>query len=314
MMKNIPELIGQERIKAFLDNSIQKKRIPHAIIISGETGSGKSEIAISYAAAILGSTEQSPNINIIDLSLPKISFIEIIREELIKKIDLAPLGEEYKIFIIKGAGRMSIEAQNSLLKSLEEPPEYAVIIILTDNLGKLLPTIRSRSSKLQIAPVPRGTLIDYLISCGADKRGASLCTDLCRGNLVKARTLIQDEEGIEIALKTIEVVTKVAAGEPTVNFLQEKKLFVENIDKFLEYVEIILRDVLVYKLLQDSSKITILDWSSQIKTIANKCSEETLGSIRRQIVCTRESNAANVISAVKESMIDLLLIEIGGNT
>ncbi len=304
-------LIGQDQIQEFIEMSINKSRIPHALILSGQSGSGKFEIAKYYALQILNTENQEhPDIYHIDLREQGLKYTDIIKDELIRRIDLQPVQGEHKIFIVSGAGNMPLQAQNALLKSLEEPPEYVVIILLSEEAGGLIPTIRSRAVKLSVKSLDNRQISKYLVEMGVDKKRASLCSALSQGVLKKA-VIISEEEGyLEFAEEVITMFKKLARGGTPLDYFLRVKDYTDNIQEFLYIMEIILRDVLVYKGSNAEDLIALEGWSGYIKIIANSCSYEKLGKIREQIIKIHRAFEANVKG--KESL-ELLLAIIGGN-
>lgn len=309
-MIDIPEAVGQDRIAEYLDRCINGGRIPHALILNGEKGSGKLEIAKAFANQVLDNkNEEHPDIKIIDLRPPKTKYVDMIRDHLIKSIYMNPYSGSHKFYIIAGAGLMPIVAQNAILKSLEEPPEYVSIIMLTDTPAKLLPTIRSRAIKLYIRPIENDKIYKSLIKNGVEREKAKIATGLCMGNISKASEIADDNEYLEFVETVAAVAANIAKGRAIAEFPEEIKIFTERINEFLLLMEILLRDVLVYKLTENETDITVFSWILQVKIIASKCSFEKLGALRKRIADTYEAIAAN---GSKDVLIELLMIEIGG--
>lgn len=133
---------------------IKTNKLSHAYIFEGQDGIGKFLVAKKIAAEILGVKNvdtDACDINIIEPEddLIKVSKIRLLGEEII----LRPTVSEKKVFIIRDGELMNEAAQNALLKVLEEPPEYAVIIIVTSNKEKLIRTIKSRCTSFKFLPL-----------------------------------------------------------------------------------------------------------------------------------------------------------------
>ena len=107
---------------------------------------------------------------------------------------------QYKIYIINQAESMTIEAQNALLKTLEEPPEYAIIILITSNKEALLDTIKSRCEIIKFLPISLVDLNNYLISQGIDENRAQLLSTFARGGIEKAIELSESAEFVIIQM------------------------------------------------------------------------------------------------------------------
>jgi len=173
MFENI---IGNTSNKKILEKAIETGKISHSYIFSGPEGTGKSLFAKEFAKAILCENTQNKPCNnckscieFDNYNNPDIVIIdekeESIKTELIKNLTndvlKKPLNGNRKIYIIDNSENMTREAQNTLLKTLEEPPEYIVIILITKNHNLLLNTIKSRCIKIQFAELTDEELIEY---------------------------------------------------------------------------------------------------------------------------------------------------------
>ena len=166
-------LLGNERLKENLSRSIKNKRISHFYLISGPEGSGRHTLAKLLAAAILcqgGDVPclgcnpcrkvmegNHPDFITVDDPEKKTVPVELIRQAR-ADIYIQPNESEYKVYLFPRGQDMGLPSQNALLKVLEEPPKYGVFILLTDNPERLLPTVRSRCTELQLRPVDAGIL------------------------------------------------------------------------------------------------------------------------------------------------------------
>lgn len=164
-------ILGNERLKDNLTNSLGRGRISHFYVISGPAGSGKQTLARLMAAAILCRDAHRPcgrcgpcrkaledtHPDVITVQDPehKTTAVKIIRQYR-EDVFIRPNEADHKIYIFPQ--EMGIEGQNALLKILEEPPSYGVFILLTENPEKLLPTIRSRCTQLPMQALPGRTL------------------------------------------------------------------------------------------------------------------------------------------------------------
>ena len=162
-------LLGNERLKENLENSLKKGHISHFYLISGPKGSGKHTLARLLAAAALCEGEDKPCLtcrscrkvmagvhpDFITVDDPEkktvpVDLIRSAREDMF----ILPNEGKRKIYLFPRGQDMGIPGQNALLKVLEEPPEYGVFLLLTDNPEKLLPTIRSRGVALAMGNLP----------------------------------------------------------------------------------------------------------------------------------------------------------------
>jgi DNA polymerase III subunit delta' len=190
--------IGNEKAIAFLRQVVSKRDPFGAYIFLGPDDLGKSTIALAFARNLMAvSLEEASNFNT-DLHIIKpekdkkvISIAQI--RDLIKILSLSSFLNSYKIGIIKEAQKLTQEAQNALLKTLEEPKDKVIVILLANNEDNLLPTILSRGQKLYFQPVPAETIYNYLIEEHGAKR--SLAKDLANlslGRPLKAVKFLED--------------------------------------------------------------------------------------------------------------------------
>jgi len=147
-------IIGHQKIIKYLDKSIKKNDISHAYIFSGPAHLGKFSLALEFAKKITGGMDDkkinpdiiiiSPEIEEKDGKIKKKDIkIEKIRE-LERELSLSAYFGKHKVVIIDEADRLSRASQNALLKTLEEPPQKAVIILVVENINKIIATVKSR--------------------------------------------------------------------------------------------------------------------------------------------------------------------------
>ena len=182
-MADINDILGNERVKEHFIAAVHHKKISHAYIIEGDKGSGKKMLASAFSKILQCETRQKTeeeracnqcesciqmenkdHPDVIWVSHEKAGVISVgeIREQVVNTVDIMPYKGPYKIYIIDEAEKMNVAAQNAILKTIEEPPEYAIIFLLTTNRGAFLDTILSRCILLETKPVSGKMIERYL--------------------------------------------------------------------------------------------------------------------------------------------------------
>lgn len=202
-------LLGNEQLKKNLEQSLGKGHISHFYLISGPVGSGKHTLARLLAAAILCRGREKPCMQcgpcrkVMDGSHPDFITVDdpekkTVPVDLIRSaradMYIQPNESDYKIYLFPRAQDMGLPGQNALLKVLEEPPQYGMFLLLTDNPDKLLPTVRSRCTELRLLPLPPETLRRQLRADFPQAQEADLSAAMARSGayLGQARQLLED--------------------------------------------------------------------------------------------------------------------------
>ena len=208
-MAKFADIIGQEQIKEHLQNALKTNKVYHAYILNGEKNSGKEFIAKIFASALqcektgisLGMAEpcgechsciqmagkNQPDVIYVTHEKPGSIGVEDIRSQINGDVAIKPYSSPRKVYIINEGEKMTVQAQNALLKTLEEPPEYTVILILTTNMESLLPTILSRCVALNMKPVRDSQVKKFLMeTMRIPDYKADICVAFARGDVGKA--------------------------------------------------------------------------------------------------------------------------------
>lgn len=329
-MSGFDDIIGQELIKEHMKNAISANKIGHAYIINGERGSGKEFIARVFARTIQcekkgtepceechsckqALSQNHPDIIKITHEKPNTISVDDIREQINGDVMIKPYGDGRKIYIINDAEKMNAQAQNALLKTLEEPPEYVTIILLTTNAELLLPTIKSRCILLNMKPVEARLMRKYLIEklCIADYQ-ADVCIAFARGNIGRAKMLATSEDFENIKSEAVALVKNIHDMDmdellKAIKTLGEYKLDMED---FFDIVTIWYRDVLLYKATMSVGDLTFKDQLKYIKKQADNSTYEGIEKVIRSIESAKTRLKANVNY---ELTMELMLLTIREN-
>lgn len=258
-------LYGHETIKKRLGLAITQDKISNAYVFEGNPGVGKKLCANIFAKALVCESENPP-CGVCSLcvqanagTLPDIITlkkdadktqigVDNVREQVISEVYIKPRNARRKIFIIEQGDILSIEAQNALLKVLEEPPEYVTFIICVTSKEKLLPTVLSRSQTVSFFPLSADVVEQYIKDNEKDTTDAKTIAKLARGSIGMAKDLLFDESKMARIEKSIKCILNLSKNSLYVremtDFLTEEK---ENITEVLDYCLTFLRDCVLLK-------------------------------------------------------------------
>jgi len=235
------KVIGHDIPKKILTNDIDKNKISHAYAFVGPIGVGKCKLAEEFTKMLLNLEDLKVAIDykkIEKIEGKKNILVEQIRKELVEDVYTHPAASDYKVYIIDDAEYLNEEAQNSLLKTLEEPPEYVCIILITQNMQSFLPTIISRVKQIKFSKLSDKEINEY---CGLNNIENNFNDNMLSyidGSVGKMLKLTQEEE-YNLFKQTEEIVENIKKkNELQVLRLLEKITF-KNTDA-LDYLQYLL--------------------------------------------------------------------------
>ncbi len=313
-MAGFKDLVGQKEIKEHLQNAISTHKVSHAYIINGEKGSGKEFVAKLFAKTLQcekGGTEpcggcrsckqmesgNQPDVVYVTRDNATSLGVEEIRKQILADVDIRPYSSPYKLYIIPDAEKMTAQAQNALLKTLEEPPEYAVILLLTSNAGSFLQTIRSRCVQLDMKPVPNALLKEYLMEkmMIPDYR-ADVCVAFAQGNIGKAREMASSDDFSAIqksALTLVKNARQTPLGD-MILLIQSMSEYKVAASEYLDIISVWYRDVLLFKATGETEGLVYRDELATIRKVADRCSYEGIETVLEAIKKAKTRLSANV--------------------
>ena len=255
-------------------------------------------------------TNNQPDIITLVHEKPGTIGVEDIRKGIVSDVYVRPYSSKWKIYIINDAENMSVQAQNALLKTLEEPPEYVVILLLTSNMSILLPTIISRSTVLNMRPVDDRTVRKYLMErVHVPDYQADICVAFARGNIGRAKHLATSEDFDNIKNEAVRVLKYAHEMDTddfvaTMNRIGDYKM---SIDEYLDILLIWYRDILMLKATNDADSLIFKEEIRSLRDRAEKSSYEGIEKIIETIEKTKSRLKANVNF---ELAMELLLLAI----
>ena len=201
--------------------------------------------------------------------------IDHIRQTLVNDVELKPYSNSHKVYIVEDAELMNNAAQNAILKTIEEPPEYAVIILLTTNISALLQTVLSRCVKLDMQPLKKEVIKKYLMEKEkvVDYQ-ADIAVSFAGGNLGKAIELSKSQDFAEMLDEVIQLLRYIKDMQ-AYEVVAAVKRASEYKFRFTDYIDLMIlwfRDVLVYKASQNVNELIFKDEIQTIKKHAAKSS------------------------------------------
>ena len=313
-MSGFQDIVGHKQIIEHLKNAEKLNKVSHAYIFSGEKGSGKKLLASRFAELLQCEGEgekpcgkcrscrqaesgNHPDIIRITHEKPNTISVDDIREQLVGDVQIKPYQSKYKIYIVPDAEKMNVQAQNALLKTIEEPPVYAVILFLTTNASSFLPTILSRCVVLNMKPVPDQEVRKYLMEpVEVPDYQADIAVAFAQGNIGKAVKLATSEYFNEIknaALHILKNAPRMDISEisAAVKGVSEYKV---DIQDYLDIFAVWYRDVLYFKATRDADGIIFRDQLASIQEQTNNCSYEGVEDILKALRKAKERLNANV--------------------
>ena len=313
-MPGFKEIVGHEEIIQHLQNAIRLGKVSHAYILSGETGSGKKMLANTFAMTLQceqkgtdpclecrsckkAVSRNHPDIIYITHEKPNSIGIEDIRTQLIEDVQIKPYCSSYKIYIVDEAEKLTLQAQNALLKTIEEPPAYAIILLLTSNMDAFLPTITSRCVKLNLRPVQESKVKDYLMEkMHLPDYQAHMDAAFSQGNIGRARKMAESDDFNLMTDQALRILKKSREMElhEMVERIKELSAEKQNIEEYLDLFVMWFKDVLFFKATREVDGLMFKDQLNYIKERASKSSYEGIEKIIEAIGVARERLRANV--------------------
>ena len=313
-MGTFKDVVGHKDIINYIRNAVREDKVSHAYILNGERGAGKKMLANLFAATLLcekggpdpcnechscrqAESGNHPDIIKVTHEKPNSISVDDIREQVNNTIMIKPYQGPYKVYIIPQADMMTPQAQNALLKTIEEPPEYAVIMLLTENADTLLPTINSRCVMLKLRNIKDTLIKKYLMeTMQVPDYKADMCTAFAQGNMGRAIMLANSEHFNEIrdeAVQLLKYINEMELSE-IVQAVSRITAYKLEINDYLDIIMIWYRDVLLYKATKDMDKVVFKDQIKYIKELAKRSSYEGIELIIESLEKAKARLKANV--------------------
>lgn len=281
------KIIGHSEIVNNFNKRVINKSLSHAHLIVGVDGIGKSKLAELFALQILGGDYTRQYVDIINYRPKKMSFgVDEVRD-LISEVNKKPFEGDKKVIIIHEGNKLTVQAQNALLKTIEEPPIGVFIIMLCESLELVLETIRSRCQIYKLTPLSKSETTDYIkiIKGNATEIDTEAALAYSEGVPGRAERFLNDNNLRALRELLLDVLGEANSGCADVLLRYENLLlsYKDNKDEILNIITSFIRDIMVYKELNDTSLIINGDKISNIKKLAIGMSYKKLNKILDKI-------------------------------
>jgi len=324
------DIIGQEFLIEHIKNAVLKDKVSHAYIINGEKGMGKKMIAKEFALILMcedlnngescgkcHSCKQilsgnNPDVRYLVREKENNISVGDVRSQIVDDIYIKPYRSKYKLYIIEDSELMNINAQNAILKTMEEPPSYAVILLLTANKNNFLETILSRAVVMDVRLIAIDRIKEYLMDKGISRDRADLSAVFSGGNIGKAEKIAKSDEYqnmIEFITAMLRKIKRLNAQDINAS-IKEVSMYKNNIEEFNDILLLWFRDILLYKASKNEDILIFEDYRNEIKNEALEYTYEGLMDIITYINSIKTKLHLNVNF---EMVMELLFIKIRDN-
>lgn len=324
-MPGFQDIIGHDQIKEHFQKAISENRVSHAYILTGESGMGRKSLANVFALTLLcekGLAEpcmechackqvlsgNHPDLIYVTHEKPASIGVDDIRKQINDSIVIRPYSSHYKIYIVDEAEKMTGQAQNALLKTIEEPPSYGIIILLTTNEESFLPTILSRCIQLKLKPLKDSVVKAYLEkSLGVSEARADVYAAFARGNLGKAISLVTSEEFRIIYQQILHLLRTIHNMDISQILDYIRKIKDENLNVYecLDFMQLWYRDVLLYKVTRD---INLLIFKDEYRAINEHSETSTYNGLEKIMEAIDKAKVRLNANVNMELVMELMLL------
>lgn len=313
-MTGFESIVGHEEIIRHMKNSIEMGKVSHSYIFAGEPGAGKKLLARTFAMTLQceqGKTDpcqecdsckralskNHPDIIYVNHEKPNTISVEDVRIQVVDDVVIKPYSGRYKIYIIPDAEKMTTQAQNAILKTIEEPPSYAIFLLLANNIEALLPTIQSRCVRLDVRAVSDELVKGYLMEhLHIPDYQAEVDASFAQGNIGKAEAAATSSDFENLTTSALHILKNVQDMEihELVEAIRDLSADKQIIYDYLDLFQIWFRDVLMFKATREIDNLVYKQEINYIKEQASERSYEGLEKILDSVEKAKVRLRANV--------------------
>lgn len=277
------EYIGHKKIIDGFKKRAESNTLSHAHLIVGANGIGKSKVADIFSSLILNKELFKANVDSIEYRPKKASIgVDDVRE-IIEEVNKKPYEGDKKVITIFSGEKLTIQAQNALLKTIEEPPKGVFIIILTTSIEIILETIKSRCQIYKLTPLSNEEIQSYILKKYGNINTIDFSPALSYAGGIPGRLekFIDDEDLQEARKVVLELIREINDKNVESILKYEKKLlkYKDEKEELLGIIEGFIRDIIVYKEVSDKKFIINSDKKKEIEELVNLMSYKKLNSM-----------------------------------
>ena len=306
-------VIGHERICEKLQAAVLRDKVVSAYMFCGPEGIGKKTVVLPFVAALLcqNPVDGKPCLScpscrllgadahpdVIRIMVPedkKTIGIDQVREQIVKEAYVRPFSSRRKVFIIEDGETMTDDAQNALLKILEEPPAYVVFLILTKAQNQLLETVRSRCLKLQLLPLPNTRVTDYFMSLSkGEANRKDLAASFSQGNIGRGLTMLCDDKFYALYCETIDTLQDMVQHKAAVVDMHQLLTgHAEELSDVIDFMLLFFRDCLRVAV-ETGAHLICSDKKNAVKAFSEALSAKGLVRSMEALIRFRERMQSN---------------------
>lgn len=292
------DFIGHEALINNFKQRCLKNTLSHAHLIAGEEGVGKGKLANILAKFILNGDLDREYVDIINYSSKKSSFgVDDVRD-IIEEVYKKPFEKDKKVIIIHEGNKLTIQAQNALLKTIEEPPKGVYIIILCESLELILDTIKSRCEIYKLKPLTKSELYEYIKikKFNYDENEIKSAIAFSEGVPGRIDRYFNDDKLRELR-NNIVILIKNLNKNDLEDILQQEESF-SNLkndkEEVLNIFGLFIRDILINKEIENEEFIINSDKLEDIKELTKEMSFKKLNNMIKTIEEARRNIKSNV--------------------
>lgn len=301
-MYTFEEIVGHKEVIKGLQQGIKNLKVSHSYIFDGIEGIGKRTMVYTYAKTLqclkgdispcnecsscrAFNSGNHPDVFFITTNKKSLGVDEI-RDSIQKEIEVKPYKYKYKIFIVENADKMTMQAQNALLKTIEEPPGYGIIILISTNYKQFLPTIISRCTLIKLNLLKPEDIKAYFMN--GDKlqyKNVDLYTSFSEGSIGKVKKMLESEYFIDIRENVVRWIQEIKKENLIKLFEMQKEMenYKEDIELILNLMYVWYRDVLLIKQVGENPYIINKDKMNELLNHSAGLSYNNINNVLEEI-------------------------------